>query len=165
MTHITTGLYKSPADAANAVRFLEARGIPMADISLIASNEFDKEAFTVDTHSKATEGFAVGAATGGAIGALVAGLTAVGTIATGGAGLLIAGPAVAALAGAGAGAAAGGVVGSLVGAAVPEHEVKYYQDALEEGSVLIGVRTDDNEDKRLVKSVLEAAGAEKISHA
>ncbi|MBC7982996.1 MAG: hypothetical protein H7Y02_03985 [Candidatus Obscuribacterales bacterium] len=167
MTSITTGLYRSPSEAANAVRFLEARGVLPEDINLIASDDFDKDGFTLEAHSKAPEGIAVGAATGGTVGALIAGLTAVGAIATGGAGLglLVAGPVVAALAGAGAGAVAGGVVGSMIGAAVPEHEVKYYEDAIKGGSVLIGVKTTDRTNKKLVKSVMEAAGAEKISHA
>src|SRR5690606_38987047 len=113
------------------------------EISLLIGDNFDREAFAVKSQTKMPEGAALGAASGGAIGALIGGLTAVGTIATGGAGLLVAGPVVAALAGAGAGAAGGGVLGGLVGAAIPEHEVKHYEDALSKGSVLIGVTCEE----------------------
>ncbi|HTE41769.1 MAG TPA: hypothetical protein VK629_13130 [Steroidobacteraceae bacterium] len=165
MSNVTTGLYKSSADAANAVRYLEAQGIPSEDINMVASDDFNRDGFIVEPHSKAPEGFAIGAAGGGAIGALLAGLTAVGTIATGGAGLglLAAGPIVAAIVGGGAGATAGSIVGGMVGAAIPEHDLEYYEKALKAGSVLIGVKTEDGESKKVVKQALAAAGAEKIS--
>src|SRR5690606_19644341 len=117
MTTVVTGPFDSPRQAALAVQTLEARGVPGDAISLLTGDRFDRNAFTVETHSKAAGGVGIGAASGGAIGALVAGLTAVGTIATGGAGILVAGPIAAALAGAGAGAATGGVLGGLIGAA------------------------------------------------
>jgi hypothetical protein len=167
MSHVITGLYETPNRAAMAVRALEDEGIPGEDISLLIGDNFDRDAFTVETHTKAPEGVAVGAAAGGAVGALIAGLTAVGTVATGGAGLLVAGPIVAALAGAGAGAAGGGVLGGLVGASIPEHEIKHYEDALSKGSVLIGVSVPDDEDEleTLAKRTLKKTGAIKVSHA
>jgi hypothetical protein len=164
MNHVITGLYETPNRAATAVRALEDEGIPGEDISLLIGDNFDRDAFAVETHSKLAEGVAVGATTGGAVGALVAGLTAVGTIATGGTGLLVAGPLVAALAGAGAGAAGGGVLGGLVGAAIPEHEVKHYEDALSKGSVMVGVTVPD-ELEDTAKRTLKEAGAIKVSHA
>jgi hypothetical protein len=167
MSHVITGLYETPNRAAMAVRALEDEGIPGEDISLLIGDNFDRDAFAVETHSKFSEGVAVGATTGGAVGALVAGLTAVGTIATGGTGLLVAGPIVAALAGAGAGAAGGGILGGLVGAAIPEHEVKHYEDALSKGSVLIGVNVPDDEDELedIAKRTLKKSGAIKVSRA
>jgi len=128
-------------------------------------DRFDHDAFTVETHTKATEGIGVGALSGGAIGALIAGLTAVGTIATGGAGILVAGPIAAALAGAGAGAAAGGVLGGLIGAATPEHEIKHYEDALERGSVLVGVSCEQDTAKELARRTLKGCGALRVSRA
>lgn len=167
MTTVVTGLYETPNRAADAVRALESQGVPSDDISLLIGDNFDRDAFAVDTHSKAPEGVALGAASGGAVGALIGGLTAVGTVATGGAGLLVAGPIVAALAGAGAGATGGGVLGGLVGAAIPEHEIKHYEDALSKGSVLVGVNLEDDEKdlKKVAKRALKETGAIKISHA
>jgi hypothetical protein len=167
MTTVITALYETPNRAAQAVQALEAEGVPGEDISLLIGDNFDRDAFAVKTKSKAAEGVAVGATSGAAIGALVGGLTSVGTIATGGAGLLVAGPIVAALAGAGTGAAAGGALGGLVGAGIPEHEVKHYEDALNKGSVMIGVSVDEDEDelKDVAKRTLKKAGAIKVSHA
>ena len=167
MTTVITALYETPNRAAQAVQALEAEGVPGEDISLLIGDNFDRDAFAVKTKSKAAEGVAVGATSGAAIGALVGGLTAVGTIATGGAGLLVAGPIVAALAGAGTGAAAGGALGGLVGAGVPEHEVKHYEDALNKGSVMIGVSVGEDEDelKDITKRTLKKSGAIKVSHA
>lgn len=165
MTTVVTGLFDSPRQAALAVQTLEAQGIASDDISLITGDRFDRDAFTVETHTKAAEGVGVGAASGGALGALVGGLTAVGTIATGGAGILVAGPLAAALAGAGAGAAAGGVLGGLIGAAAPEHEVKHYEEAFERGSVLVGVTCEEDDEKEVAKRTLKGVGAMKVSHA
>jgi len=165
MTTVVTGLYDTPKQAAVAVQALEAQGIASNDISLITGDRFDRDAFTVETHTKAAEGIGVGAASGGALGALIGGLTAVGTIATGGAGILVAGPVAAALAGAGAGAAAGGVLGGLIGAATPEHEIKHYEDALARGSVLVGVSCEQDQAKELAKRTLKGCGALRVSRA
>lgn len=162
---VITGLFDSPQEAAAAVHTLEARGIPESEISIMAGENFKKEAFAIDSHSKLPEGVAIGAGAGGAVTALAAGLTAVGTVATGGAGLLVAGPVVAALAGAGAGAAAGGVVGGAIGAAIPEHEVKHYEDAVQKGSVLVGVHSDNSDHKDVAKQTFKDCNADKVSSA
>ncbi|PZN31309.1 MAG: hypothetical protein DIU71_10205 [Proteobacteria bacterium] len=165
MSTIVTGLYDAPSKAAQAVRTLEAQGIDPDDISMVAGEGVDREAFGLESHSKALKGAATGAAGGGALGALVAGLTATGVVATGGAAILVAGPLVAALAGAGAGAAAGGALGGAIGAALPEYEVKYYEDALAKGSVLIGVKCDDAATRDEAKRALKSAGPIKIAGA
>ena len=175
MTKVITGLFSLPSEGARAIDTIVAKGIPVKNVSLVASDAIDRDAFGVETNSKLPEGAAIGATTGGAIGALVAGLTAVGAIATGGAGLLVAGPIVAAFAGAGAGAAAGSILGGAIGLAIPEHEVKHYEDAINEGSVLVGVQIDDAVERLfddrdsdaddVVKEVFRDCNAEKVSHA
>lgn len=165
MTTVVTALYDSPHQAAVAVQALEAQGIAGEDISLLTGDRFDRDAFAVETHTKAAEGVGVGAAGGGALGALIGGLTAVGTIATAGAGILVAGPLAAALAGAGAGAAVGGVLGGLIGAATPEHEVKHFEDAIARGSVLVGVSCEADAEKDIARRTLKGCGALKVSHA
>jgi hypothetical protein len=166
MTKILTGLFPTAADASGAVHALTSIGIAQEDISIVASDRIDASAFGVDSHTKLPEGAAIGASAGGAVGAIIAGFTLIGTLATGGAGLLVAGPLVAALAGAGAGAATGAGVGALIGLAIPEHEVKHYENALEHGAVLVGVQMDPG-DERLdeVRSLLNAHHAERVSHA
>lgn len=137
--------------------------MPHVDISIIASDEIDSDAFTVEAHPTVSEVATTGAITGGAIGALIAGLTVAGTISTGGAGLLVAGPIVAALAGGSMGVAVGASVGALVGLAIPEHELKAYEDALKRGSVLVGVESGDGVVLDRVETIFEHCNATKIS--
>jgi len=165
MSTTITGLFEEPSDASAAMHTLIARGVSESAISVVASDAVATESFAIDRHSKLPEGVAIGAGSGGAVGALVAGLTSVGAIATGGTGLLVAGPMIAAFAGAGAGAAGGAVVGGAIGAAVPEHEVRHYEDALEQGAVLVGVECEDDDVERLVKDTFEHFDAEKVSTA
>lgn len=162
---IITAIFESHPNAAGAIETLAARGIPQSRISLVASDDFDRDSFGVETHSKLAEGAAIGAGVGGAIGAVVAGLTLVGAVATGGAGLLIAGPLVAALAGAGAGAAGGSVLGGLVGLAIPEHEVKHYEEAVRNGAVLIGVECINDDERKMTKDIFKQFDAKTVSHA
>lgn len=165
MTKTVTGLFDNHTEAAAAIHALESRGFSESRLSIAASESFDTDSFGIDSHSKLSEGIAVGAGVGGALGALIAGLTTVGVVMTSGAGLLIAGPLVAALAGAGAGAASGGLVGGLIGLGIPEHEVKHYEDAIEKGSVLIGVECEDSDDRDAAKETFKQFKAEKIATA
>lgn len=165
MSKVTTALFESHPQAAMALEALVAAGFPKENISFVASDEFDVDTFGIQSGSKVGEGAAIGAGAGGAIGAVVAGLTLVGAVASGGAGLVVAGPLVAALAGAGAGAAGGGLLGGLIGLAIPEHEVKFYEDAVEKGSVLVGVECEDSEQRRRAKEIFERFDADKISNA
>lgn len=165
MTKVITAIFETHSDAARAVESLAAAGFTNDEISFIASDEFDVDTFGVETHSKLAEGAAIGAGAGGAIGAVVAGMTLVGAVATGGLGLVVAGPLVAALAGAGAGAAGGSVIGGLVGLAIPEHEVKHYEEALEKGHVLVGVECETADQRKTAKNIFDRCDAAKISHA
>lgn len=165
MPKVITAIFEAPARAAQAVQTIEAKGFSPSQISLVTSDNFNRDSFAIDSHSKLAEGAAIGAAGGGAVVALVAGLTAVGAIATGGVGLLAAGPIVAALAGAGAGAAGGGALGALIGSTIPEHEVKHYEDALGKGHVMVGVECDDKNRESYVKETFKQYGAERVSTA
>lgn len=165
MTKILTAVFETHTQAARAVESLAAAGFGHDEISFVASDEFDVDTFGVETHSKMPEGAAIGAGAGGAVGAVVAGMTLVGAVASGGLGLIAAGPIVAALAGAGAGAAGGSVIGGLIGLAIPEHEVKHYEEALEKGHVLVGVECETSDQRKTVKDIFNRCNASKISHA
>lgn len=165
MSKVITAIFDSHANASGALETLGMRGFDTADISLVASDGFNAESFGVETHSKLAEGAAIGAGVGGATVAVVAGLTSIGAVATGGLGLVAAGPLVASLAGAGAGAAGGSILGGLVGLAIPEHEIKHYEDALDKGDVLIGVNCEDDDSCDRAKDIFEEFDATKISRA
>src|SRR5215218_2151479 len=162
MNKTITTFFNKYEDAVEAVRRLEAAGVPHRDISLVANNEGDRYSSHAtrtfdstnyrdadDTH--ADEGAGTGAT--------------VGTLAGGGAGFLAGlgmlaipgfGPVVAAgwlgstLVGAGAGAALGGLAGALVGAGVPEHDAHAYAEGVRRGGALVTVRATESEVDRIV---------------
>jgi hypothetical protein len=117
--------------------------------------------FALQMATKAPEGAAAGATIGGALGAVAAGLVAMGIIVVPGLALVAAGPVVATLAGLGAGAAAGGLTGALIGVGIPEHEAKFYNEAIEQGGILLGVYAHDDRAAQ-ARRLLEASGAEKV---
>lgn len=164
MATLITGVFPESSLAIKAIGRLHDNGFSSSDVSILASESTSDHAFAVRTSSKVGEGAAIGAGLGGAAIALIAGLSAVGVVASGGLGLVAVGPIVAALAGAGAGAAAGGLVGGLVGLGIPEHEAKYYDGAIQKGGVLVGVRAD-GERRDLARTLMKDCGAETISRA
>jgi hypothetical protein len=165
MSNVITGLFNNASDASTAIRVLEFKGISANDISIIANDSTTKDSFAVTDSSKLPEGIAIGATSGGVLAAIAGGLTAVGTVASGGIGLLASGPIVAALSAGGAGAAAGGLIGGAIGLSIPEHEVKFYEDAIEKGSVLVGVHAKNDDVQELIEEVFADCEAENIATA
>jgi hypothetical protein len=72
---------------------------------------------------------------------------------------IVAGPIMAALAGAGAGAAAGGLTGALIGMGMPEYEARQYEEKMKGGNILISVHTEDGAERARVKEIFKNAGA------
>lgn len=137
-------------------------GFSSDDISLLMSDTTHGREFAIKKSTKAPEAAAAGATIGGVLGAVAAGLAAIGSIAVPGLSLVAAGPVVAALTGLGAGAATGGLTGALIGLGIPEHEAKFYDKEIERGGILLGVYAHDDRVK-IAKEILEASGAEKVS--
>ncbi|HWC77650.1 MAG TPA: hypothetical protein VG778_09315 [Blastocatellia bacterium] len=161
MATLVTGLFKDRSTAERAVESLVEYGYSRDDISLLMSEATRGREFAVRMATKAPEGAATGATIGGVLGAIAGGLVALGVIVVPGLALVAAGPVVAALAGLGAGAAAGGLTGALIGLGVPEHEAKFYSEAIEHGGLLVGVYTHDDRANQ-ARRILEAAGADKV---
>ena len=65
-----------------------------------------------------------------------------------GLGLVIAGPLAAAVAGAGAGGVTAGLVGALIGWGIPEDRLKEYEQGINDGGILIGVKARSSEHAR-----------------
>jgi hypothetical protein len=156
-----TRLYDDYTKAQQAVRSLEAAGIPSSDISIAANNSegwYDK---TVDRDRDGVDDRAEGAATGAGIGATVGGaagvLTGLGLLAIPGVGPIVAAGWLASLA---AGAVAGGATGSIIGAlsqaGVSEDEANVYAEGLRRGGSIVTVRTDDTSKAR-VESLLDSS--------
>lgn len=148
---MVTGMFRDRDSAERAYESSAARGYTEKDINLAMSEDTRKRYFTggaeTELGNKATEGAGVGGAVGATIGAIAAAIAAVGTsLVIPGLGLVIAGPAAAALAGAGAGGVAGGLIGALVGWGIPEERVKHYESGIKEGGIVMGVTPRSDED-------------------
>ena len=161
MAKLVTGLFKTRGSAESAVDNLIDNGYPREDISLLMSDATRGREFALTMATKAPEGAAAGATIGGAVGAIAASLVVLGIVAVPGLALVAAGPIVATLAGLGAGAAAGGMAGALIGLGLPEHEAKFYNEAIEKGGILVGVYAHDDRTDQ-ARKLLEASGAEKV---
>jgi len=69
----------------------------------------------------------------------------------------------AALAGAGVGGAVGGLTGALIGMGIPEYEAKRYEGRVKDGGILLSVHSDNSNEIKKAKEILERTGAQDIS--
>ena len=91
-------------------------------------------------------------------------LAGIGALAIPGLGpFIVAGPIMAALAGAGVRGAVRGLTGALVGMGIPEYEAKRYEGRIAKGGILLSVHADDADWTKRAKTVLEQTGAEDIA--
>ncbi|MBS1797687.1 MAG: hypothetical protein JSS81_27945 [Acidobacteria bacterium] len=146
-----TGLFNDRESAENAYRSVRSRGYADNDVNLLMSDKTRDSWFSNDADSelgsKALEGTGVGSAIGGTLGAIIGGIAAIGTnVFLPGVGLIVAGPLVAALAGAGAGGLTGGLVGALIGSGIPEDRARLYDEGVRNGGVVMGVNPRSDED-------------------
>lgn len=154
----------SPVQAQKIVGDLKDAGFSNNDISALFPDTQTTRDFAHEQHTKAPEGTAIGATTGGLLGGVLGWLVGIGALAIPGLGPFIAaGPIVAALGGMGVGATVGGLTGALVGLGIPEYEAKQYEAKLKKGGILISVHTDDGEERSRAKKIFEKNGAESIS--
>jgi hypothetical protein len=159
------GIYSTRTGVENGTDALVRAGFPSPDISVLLPESLAgvKEMGT-EKASKAPEGTAAGATTGGVIGGTLGVLAGIGLLAIPGLGPFIAaGPIVAGLAGLGVGGAVGGVTGALIGAGIPEFEAKRYEGRLQKGGILLSVHCDTSEEIKRAKDVLKATGAENVT--
>jgi hypothetical protein len=158
-------IVNSRTQAAAIVDDLKAAGFSNNDISALFPDQGTSRDFAHEQNTKAPEGAAVGAGTGGLLGGALGWLAGIGTLAIPGVGPFIAaGPIMAALGGAAVGAAAGGLTGALVGFGIPEYEAKRYEGKLRSGNILLSVHTDDGKQVTRVKEIFKRHNADDISY-
>lgn len=149
---ILTGMFNDRESAEKAYNSALSRGYTKDDVNLMMSDQTRDTWFAdgdADTGlgSKALEGAGTGSAIGGTLGAIIAGIAAIGTsIVLPGLGLIVAGPIAAALAGAGAGGLTGGLIGALVGSGIPEDRAREYEEGIKNGGMVVGVNPRNDED-------------------
>jgi uncharacterized protein YjbJ (UPF0337 family) len=148
---ILTGMFNDRESAERAYNSALSRGYTKDDVNLMMSDK-TRDTWFADGDdsamgSKALEGAGTGSAIGGTLGAIIAGIAAIGTsIVLPGLGLIVAGPIAAALAGAGAGGLTGGLIGALVGSGIPEDRAREYEEGIKNGGMVLGVNPRNDED-------------------
>lgn len=165
---ILTGMFRDRESTENAYNMLHERGYTKDEIDLIMSDETREKHFSGDVKeteigTKAAEGAGKGSAIGGTIGAIAGVVAAIGTsLVIPGLGLIIAGPIVAGIAGAGAGGITGGIVGALIGSGIPEERARLYESGIKDGNVVLGVRPRNEEDAKYFEDNWRTNNAEGI---
>jgi uncharacterized protein YjbJ (UPF0337 family) len=148
---VLTGMFRDRESAEGAYNSAISRGYSKDDVNLLMSDQTRDTYFAGDDDSamgsKALEGAGTGSAIGGTLGAIIAGIAAIGTsVLLPGLGLVVAGPLAAALAGAGAGGLTGGLIGALVGSGIPEDRAREYEEGIKNGGIVMGVNPRNDED-------------------
>ena len=161
-SRLITAIFRDQVSAEQAYQCVSERGYDERDIDLIMSDETHKRFFSNDGASRveprkpAVAGFADNS------GAISAAVTAIGTsLVIPGVGLVIAGPAAAALSGSGVGA--GGLLGALIGRGVPEERVEHYEQEIKDGGILIGVQTQSDRDAQYFEQQWKKHRAEHVN--
>jgi len=164
---IVTGVFHGRESAERAYQDLSDRGYTRDEINVVMSEDTRKTHFSDKSEESnvgnhAAEGAGIGGLIGGAVGAITGAVAAIGTsLLIPGLGMVIAGPIAAGLAGAGAGSIAGGLVGALIGWGIPEEHAKQYEDIIQSGGILVGVKARNEEDANYFEQRWrDTAGAE-----
>lgn len=160
------GVFKARADAEHAVADVKCIGVTSDRINLLTPEAGEKELAAVPRSQGEQPGMvkALGALTGGALGAGVGEMVA--TMILPGAGLIIAlGLAGGAILGAIGGEEIGRAAENTIFAPLPEEELFVYEDALRHGrSVVIATLADDSKSEA-VRGVFDRDGAESVDRA
>lgn len=160
---VRVGVFQRIADADNAVRRLLEAGFDKEQISVICP-ECSQDAYQqYQRQEPAGSHLPEAVAGGGAIGAVLGGLAAAtGVAATGGTGLLIAGPMIL---GAGGGGIAGGFVGAMLTRGVEKEAADYFDQSLGKGDILVAAECPEGDEpaQRAAEAAFEAAGSDPIA--
>lgn len=150
--------------AGDIVARLKSAGFADNDISVLFADKTKSSDFALEAHTKAPEGAALGAGSGGVVGGAVGLLAGIGLLAVPGVGPFIAaGPIMASLSGIAVGAAVGGITGALIGLGIPEIQAKRYDGKIKDGNILIAARTEDSTKVATAKRIFEDAKATDIT--
>lgn len=164
---VLTGMFRDRDSAERAYNSALSRGYTKDDVNLLMSDQ-TRDTYFADGDdsamgSKALEGAGTGSAIGGTLGAIIAGIAAIGTsVLLPGLGLVVAGPLAAALAGAGAGGLTGGLIGALVGSGIPEDRAREYEEGIKNGGIVMGVNPRNDEDADYFENEFRTHKAENI---
>jgi hypothetical protein len=160
---VRVGVFSTVPRADRAVKHLLAAGFSKDELAVICSDKYKEQFFRdVPTPEPAGSHTAEGIVAGGIVGATVGGLVlAVTTLVTGGAALLVAGPALI-----GGGAITGSFTGAMVARGLEPDFADYYDQAVQLGKILVAVEVHGEDSAaRLAQAdrILAEAGAEPVA--
>jgi len=158
---ILIAFYGARAGVPDALARLQDVGVDTDSVRVLPKSVHHRDDLGVRPGSKVPQGAALGAVVAGLTGALAGGLAASGAIVVPGLGSVLAGPFVAALAGAGGAGAVGVLVGALIGARLPTYEADYLEDAVRTGGALVAVRCSASR-VSCVEDILMVSGARAV---
>jgi len=151
----TVGFIFSNADnAEKAYNALKLRGYNEDEIGLLMSEATKEHSFSGRVPSETVgnttaENIAVGSGVGGTLGAIAGAIITLGTTAViPGLGLVVAGPIIGALTGAGAAGATGALIGALTNIGIPEDYAKTYNREIEAGKIILLVNPRDADETK-----------------
>lgn len=145
-------------DADRAIANLVAAGYAAEDVSVICPETVRLENQEVDQQDSEGDRSIPAAVAGGSIGAVLGAVTAgVGIVATGGTGLLIAGPLLGAAA---AGGISGTFISTMMSRGLEPDLADYYDQELQQGRILVSVEEEDGERRAAAVRAFREAGAE-----
>lgn len=168
-SRIVSGLFNDRESAERAYQSVTSRGYSHDDTNVIMSDETrtkyypEGSDYTSALGDKTMEDAGKGAAIGGTLGAIIGGIAAIGTsVVLPGLGLIVAGPIVAALTGAGAGGLTGGLIGAFVGHGIPEEHAAEYENGVKNGGVYMGVNARNDEDAQHFHNEFSQSGGSHV---
>jgi len=140
--------FEDAGEAERAVHALHEAGFARDDLGWIARARNERVARVTDA---ALEGATMGGALGGLAGLLIgfASMTAPGI-----GPVVVAGPLVSTLAGAGLGAVAGGIIDALMHVGVSRDEARAHAAKVRSGGAIVTVTVDDDEEEQLARQLL-----------
>jgi len=157
------GIYQSRSLAEIGVERLKDAGFANSDVSILFSSD-NGDKLVHQNSTKAPEGATTGMISGGTIGGVLGWLAGIGSLAIPGVGPFIAaGPIMGLLAGTSIGGALGGLTGALIGLGIPEYEAKLYENALNNGGILVCVHASNSDRATYAEEILDNTGANDIS--
>jgi uncharacterized membrane protein len=158
------GVFDSPNHAEMALNELKDQGLSPDQISVVARDTRDAHDLAERTDvDEGIGGAGTGAVLGGITGGIVGWLIGIGALAIPGIGPVVAAGALATtLGGAAVGAAAGGLLGALVDMGVPEEEARTYEDFVRQGSILLTVQANSDDEARLARATFNHHGGSTV---
>ncbi|MCA9628128.1 MAG: hypothetical protein KC766_10700 [Myxococcales bacterium] len=142
-------VYRDHEQADRAIIELERAGVDRRRVSLFLSEQVS------GLVPRVRPAVPEGAVAGGAIGAVLAGIGGIASLAVPGLGLVVAGPLAVALESALVGAVSGGFAGALIGIGVPENQAKRYAQSLLDQGVIVAASPADPSEASRIESVFE----------